>query len=386
MPRILFLESAQNFGGARKAVISMAQVLKESYDVEIADIYGSCVPFVDACQASSIKTSILFSGSDPYYIRSSISKLRKYCNLLTFIPHLYNVGKRIAEYVDENNVDWICISGFRPLMAMLFVRPKAKIVFFAHGWYINSQLSWLQKFLLKHLADKIVCISEATKHAIYNNNILPLSKLAVVHNCIDTEIIKQVEPNKIDNEYHLPIIMHCGGFTRGKGQHIAIKVVEELYSRGIACLLIMAGIVYQGRESKEYFDYVKELAAQSPVANNIHFVVNQNNVYGYIRSCDVLIHPSETEGFPLVVMEAQAMRKPVVANSVGGVTDMILHNFTGFLPNHNNVKEYADIIENLLNDKQLYNRIIDNAYNLTRNCFSKEQQYLSLTKIFADNE
>lgn len=386
MSRIVFLESAQNFGGARKAVITMAKVLSRSFDTEIVDIYGSCQPFVDASRESSIKTTILLQDGNPYYIRSSISIFRKYFNILTFLPHLIKIGQRIKKHLRECEAEWVCVSGFRPLMAMYLVRPKSKVIFFAHGWYLNNQLSFFQKFLLKHVVDKVVCISEATKHAIYNNQILPLSKLAVVHNCINLQTIQDIQPCNIANKDNLPIVMHCGGFTRGKGQHVAIKVMEELYARGRKCLMIMAGIVYKGKESTEYFDYIKNTIENSTVADSIHLVVGKNNVYEFIKSCDIFIHSSDTEGLPLVVMEAQAMRKPVIANSVGGVTDMILHNYTGFLPTHNNVKEYADIIEQLLDDKALYDNIADRAYNLIENSFSEQQQYLSLAKLFSTNE
>ena len=102
----------------------------------------------------------------------------------------------------------------------------------------------------------------------------------------------------------------------------------------------------------------------------------------YFNACDILIHPSETEGLPRVIMEAMILRKPVVANAVGGVSDYILNGFTGFLPHHNCVKEYADYVQKLIENEKLYNFIADNGYNLVKTSFTEENQLKSLYKVF----
>ena len=99
---------------------------------------------------------------------------------------------------------------------------------------------------------------------------------------------------------------------------------------------------------------------------------------------DVLIHPSATEGLPRVVMEAMALGKPVVGNPVGGMTDYILHGFTGFLANYNSVKDYVDYCCELEKNKDLYGFMSKNASQLIERCYTVHNQLNQFSKIVLD--
>lgn len=378
---ICFFETAQNLGGARIAAISMAKNLSDHHNVCIMDLYGSCEPFVKACNDSGIKFSVLAPEQDPHFIRSASNFVQKLKGVLTFIPHLMKMGKIVKKHTDAFDANYICVSDFRPLLMFLLVKPRGKVVFFAHGWYIKSQLSFFSRYLLHKRADKIVCISEATKQAIFNCGIAPLENLYVVHNSISLEKVLTT-PAVIDNASDKTVIMHCGGFTKGKGQLISLGIAKELKRQGVRFKLVFAGILYQGNESSKYLESLKEYVSSNDLNDDVLFIVGKNNVYDYMNSCDILIHPSETEGFPLVVMEAQMLGKPVVANSVGGVIDMILNGFTGFLPTHNSIDEYCSIIKSLISDKDLYDYISKNSRDLATRCFSNSQQIKDLERVF----
>lgn len=380
MKNIVFLESAQNLGGARIAAIQMAKNLETEHNVMIVDFYGSCKPFVEECNKNNLDLTILSEGN-PYYIKSATNAVRKYLNLLFFIPHLLKMNNKLNLILDRKKIDYVCVSSFRPLLCMFLKRRNVKIIFFAHGWYNKKILSKKDKFLLKHMAYRIVCISEATKQALYNNNVATLDKLLVLHNSIDENSISE-NVAEIPSSQDCFKILHCGGFTAGKGQHVSLDIARELKLRGFMFKMIFTGIIYQGKESEYYYKYLRNLVKQYEIEENVIFIVNKNNVYDYIRACDVLIHPSETEGFPLALMEAQILKKPIIANAVGGVIDLVLDGFTGFLPSHNNVNEYVEKIIRLKNDEQLYNFISDNAYSLAKKCFNNEMQKEFLYKLF----
>ena len=188
MKNIVFLESAQNLGGARIATIHMAKNLEKEFNVKIADFYGSCKPFVEECNKNNLDLTIISPGN-PYYVRSSTNVFKKYLNILLFIPHLFIVNKKLNRFFTRKKIDYVCVTSFRPLLCMFLNRRNVKIIFFAHGWYNKNMLSKMDKYLLKHMVYKIVCISEATKQALYNNCVGELDKLFVLHNSIDVDSI-----------------------------------------------------------------------------------------------------------------------------------------------------------------------------------------------------
>lgn len=380
MKKILFLECAQNNGGARKAVVQMAKSLSSSFEVSIIDMYGSCIPFVESCEYSGIDFKV-FAPGNPHFVRSSKTLLGKVKSILTFLPHLIKNGKRLRNYINEKGYDYVCVSTYRPLMFFLFGKPNAIVTYFAHGWYIKSQISQFNRFLLKKRADKIVGISQATKQALYNNGVASLSQLYVVHNSISINT-DAIEPAKIDNSEGCIMILLCGGFTSGKGQSFAIDLAAELKQRNVAFKLVLAGIVYQGKGSQLFLQNLQDKVERMGLSNEVLFVINHNNVYDYIKACDIVIHPSETEGLPLAIMEAQQFKKPVIANGVGGVIDLISDRFTGYIPTHNSVNEYADIICDIYKDSNCCIDIVKRAYSQIKQCYSPDEQLRELINVF----
>jgi glycosyltransferase involved in cell wall biosynthesis len=77
-----------------------------------------------------------------------------------------------------------------------------------------------------------------------------------------------------------------------------------------------------------------------------------------------LLLTSESEGLPLVLVQSMLLGVPVVATAVGGVTDLIRHNETGFLVSDpDNAEGFVDSIRILLESLEDRRRVICDAYN-----------------------
>ena len=81
MAKIVFLEAVQNFGGARKSTVELAERLSKYNEVEIIDVYGTCNHFLEACHKSGLKVSILDQRTSPFLISSG----NKFKVLLNYI-------------------------------------------------------------------------------------------------------------------------------------------------------------------------------------------------------------------------------------------------------------------------------------------------------------
>lgn len=89
-------------------------------------------------------------------------------------------------------------------------------------------------------------------------------------------------------------------------------------------------------------------------------------------SADIFVCPSITakdgdqEGFGLVMLEAMASGLPVVASNSGGITQLIVDEVNGLLCKEKCVDEIADKVKNVLDNKELQNKIINNMKNTLR--------------------
>lgn len=379
MKKIVFLCNTINYGGSTIATINMAYQIPlyaPDYETCILDIDGSCEALVESCKKHEVNLKIVDPGSKPIILSGS-NLFVTLANKVKFVPRYLATKKKIQKILSDINPDYICVSTERTLSYLEgYNNNKSKVVFFAHYWYLKKQISRNLERLFKDVVDRFVCVSNATRQALYNNGVASLDNIFVSHNSID-EASTIVKPASISNTEGKCVILHCGGFTKGKGQHISLEIAKRLKNDGVPFKMVFAGLLYQGNESKTYYNKLQELVKNYNLSNDIEFVVGHTNVYDYMRACDILIHPSATEGFPLVILEAQIMKKPVIANCVGGVVDMVLDGYTGFVAEYNNVDSYVERIKQLQN-KELYNYISGNAYSLAANTFTVKEQINSI--------
>src|SRR5690606_12981946 len=130
-----------------------------------------------------------------------------------------------------------------------------------------------------------------------------------------------------------------------KGQHIIIEVAKQLKSQSIPFKLTLAGVVYTGGNSSDYYNSILSMIKTYELNDQVEIVINKPNVIEYFKKADLLLHPSSTEGLPRVALEALAFGKPIIANSVGGVTDVVINNYTGFITDFNNIDQYVNYVK-----------------------------------------
>jgi glycosyltransferase involved in cell wall biosynthesis len=102
---------------------------------------------------------------------------------------------------------------------------------------------------------------------------------------------------------------------------------------------------------------------------------------------DVFILPTHREGFPNVVLEAQAARKPVVAARATGVVDAIVDGETGLLFPVGDAAALAEAVARLLNDEALAKKLACASQERVKREFRREhiwqalyQEYFRLLK------
>lgn len=381
MANIVFLEVVQTFGGARKSTIELATRLAKNHSVEIVDLYGSCGPFVEACQKAGQPLTILQKRDNPFLLSSS-NVLKRICNYIYFIFHILQINKSLRMYLAKYDKCWVMVNNSKAL-SFLFRKPRnITIALFARGWFVRQQISKIDRVLYGRLVDKYIAVSEATRQAIYGAGLASLQNIYVVHNAID---VPTVMPHIEHPSNRAVKILFAGGFLPTKGQRVAIGVAKSLVKEGLPFEMILAGIIYKGDVSQRYHDEIKKEIIDLQLQDKVRLVVNNNDIRNLFDWCDIFCHPSDTEGLPRVVMEAMSMAKPVLANAVGGVTDYILNDYTGIITHHNDVDDYVAGIKRLCEDADLYYKITQRAFELVSETYSEEAQLNQFGRLLKNN-
>jgi len=100
-----------------------------------------------------------------------------------------------------------------------------------------------------------------------------------------------------------------------------------------------------------------------------------------MKNCYCLAVPSITEGLPRVILEAMALRKPVVASRVGGIPDLVKDQETGFLFEVGNVGELAEKLRILLSNKEMAVEMGRRGKELVQSQFSNERYIANYLKM-----
>lgn len=120
----------------------------------------------------------------------------------------------------------------------------------------------------------------------------------------------------------------------------------------------MTTIVGTGDQAASLKAQVEELKLQ-----NVHFAGRKDGdalIKAY-READVFVLPSEREGMPLVLLEAMAMRLPVIGNDVLGIRDHVLDGKNGYLVPLGNATAFRKILLKLAHNPKDYGRLSDGA-------------------------
>ncbi|MBC8337831.1 MAG: glycosyltransferase family 4 protein [Rhodospirillales bacterium] len=142
----------------------------------------------------------------------------------------------------------------------------------------------------------------------------------------------------------LPVIMLPGRLTRWKGQTLLIEAVAKMERRDFRCLLVGGD---QGRE--EYRRELERLVSGHGLGEIVRIVDHCDDMPAAYMLSDVVVSAStEPEAFGRVLVEAQALGRPVVASDHGGARETVVVGETGWLFPPNDSDALADTLTRVL--------------------------------------
>lgn len=138
-----------------------------------------------------------------------------------------------------------------------------------------------------------------------------------------------------------------GRLVRWKGQHRFLEAIALLRERGHDVAAVVVGGTTHGLEP-EYAPYLRRRAAELGLEAHVRFTGHVDDPLSWIAALDVLVNASEAEPFGMTLLEAMALRVPVVAVAAGGPVEIVEPGVSGALARDPSPAALADAIEPLL--------------------------------------
>lgn len=181
-------------------------------------------------------------------------------------------------------------------------------------------------------------------------------EIQVIPNFVDNNRFFQHEKNHF-KQMLAPegekIMVHVSNFRKVKRVDDVIQIFAKVRKQ-IPVKLIMVG---DGPERQN----IEELSRNLGVSNDVRFLGKQDKMEEIFNVSDIFLLPSQYESFGLAALEAMACGVPVISSNAGGIPEINIHAYTGFLSEVGDVKAMATHTLNLLQDECLLLQFKQNA-------------------------
>ena len=251
---------------------------------------------------------------------------------------IYKNIARLAELIKREKVDIVHARSRAPAWSAYFAAKRTNCAFVTtfHGTYSYTGLLKRKYNSVMTLGDKVIAISNFIATHIRQNYGIPNEKVRIIHRGVD---LKKFDPSVVSAERIInlakdwrltggnPVVMLPGRLTRWKGQVNFIKAIAMLNRTDVRCLLVGGS---QGR--KDYRKELENLIVKNSLEEVVRIVDHCNDMPAAYMLADLVVSASiEPEAFGRVIVEAQALGRPVVASDHGGARETMIEGKTGWL-------------------------------------------------------
>ena len=235
----------------------------------------------------------------------------------------------------------------------------------------------------------VVYISKDVANHYYDQGELK-TRGAIIHNGVDVKKFSKFDSEQVrKKEFKCKpdeiLVGIIGRIDWWKGQEYFIEAIADIAKQKPS----IRGIIIGGLKNRhivhrmQYYNYLKSLIKSLDVQDNIEFLGYRNDVPRLISAMDVVVHASATpEPFGLVVIEAMAAKKPLVATAAGGVLDIVEDGVNGLLVPCQNSKAMAQAISKIISDPNKAKNMGLAAHQHVMSEFTLERQLTAVQTLY----
>ncbi len=247
--------------------------------------------------------------------------------------------------------------------------------------------NWRHRLLYRQLPHGVMTTGEVIRQGLIRDQALPPSTVISIPTGVDLKVFSRKRMSKVFREEiqiedSACIIGTVAFLRRYKGVHVCVKAVEKLVNAFPHLVLIVVG---EGPEAKFLKAQVRELGLE----RHVRFIGFRADIPHILAALDIFVLASlEGEGIPQALLQAMAMEVPVVATSVGGIPEVVVHEHNGFLiPPDDASALYSRLsvlVENTALQKEIGQRgklAIEAEYSLEGMVKKIEEWYVELTGV-----
>jgi len=204
---------------------------------------------------------------------------------------------------------------------------------------------------------------------------VPPSRGVVVYDGVevpprDADRDHQADARDVRREFNIPANATIVGMIARVDVQKDYETLAKAAARVVSATRDVRFLIVGGYSVEEiqrrHFEKVRQWLAASGVSDYFIFTDFRTDVPRLLRAMDIVVLSTHYEGLPLVLLEAMACRKPVVATDVDGVPELVTDNQTGLLFPHQDDARLAGHILSLIRDSSSAERLATSGQSFVR--------------------
>jgi glycosyltransferase involved in cell wall biosynthesis len=286
------------------------------------------------------------SGIETYFVTAG--RLREFHRFILTVNRIATITKNSGAVL---LFSWMGKAHlYSSLAAMIAGVPT---LWYQHG--VPSLPSWMDRIVTMLPTSGVLCCSKIG--AIAQARLQPSRPVRVVYPSVDLERFDARRLLSVDEiRYKLdlpnkgPLIGIVGRLQQWKGMHTLVEAMPQVLKHYPDAHCILVG----GKHDLEpaYEDYLKAQIKELKLDSRVILTGLQANVPEWMQAMDIIVHASNNEPFGIVIIEAMALGKPIIAGNVGGPTEIVQNGINGILTPYGNSDVLAHAILQYLDDPE----------------------------------
>ncbi len=385
---ILFIDHDAIFSGSTISLIYLIKAfLSSGYKVmvatakkgEIADKFKSLFKIDLVSFKSSYQLDLHFTNIYPFYTRRGMFFL-----MLTIVRFFKGLFWGI-NIIKQNNPSIIYINEY--VLAQFAIAGKLTrryTMTHIRSPFLKGKFG-IRKYLLSRLLtsfnDYIFPITKSESEQIIGFNRY-IEKIKIIPEFLDEQnFIKDIETHLLKKKYNIPldkkIILMLGGLEPAKGSLEFIKSLKIILNSTQNVYYVVAGYNHYEFFNKFCYNYIK----QNNLAEYIKILGYIQMVKELISLSDVLVSPFNESHFSRPIVEAWALKKPVITSDIKHAKDYIIDNEDGLYFKKGDASDLAKKILKLILDEEFCNRLAQNGYKKAKDMFYNSENIMRVVSL-----
>lgn len=355
-PRVALLAPGELFGGAERQILALvAELRSRGVILHVALFHDG--ELARRLRGSGVEPAILNSTLDVAW--SWMPALRRASGDVVFHVHGYRAMAAVAIGSLTGRIRVVKTEhGLLESPGSLSGRLRTRV------YYLVDQLStWLVRAKVVYVTSDLLRRAPILTRGL---------SATVIHNGIE-ELHSADHARPVEMPGETRNVAWVGRVEPVKRPELALSVM-----RGVRTAPIVLHIVGDG----ELSGAIREATTDLTLRDKVRVHGFRKDARSFVAHADAVLITSDHEGLPYVVLEAMALRVPIVATAVGGISEVLQDGRSALLFAPGDAAQGALQLDRILEDKELRRRIVDDAFAIFRERLSSSAMCDAYVRLY----